>query len=142
MFAEDPPRLAWSHRGSDDYTEGIKHVTHLHGSHSFDCLEISTAGRYLVTIQLTYRFTNINPPTAVKSYVTLTKFRDNMAHLVAKSDMLVPSPRRRSGTATSQPVTIVRSDPLRVGDQICVTASHPDLIYASKIDNFFGIIRL
>lgn len=117
-------------------------MTHYHANHPFDCLEVSMDGRYLIAIQLTFRYTALNPSTAVKSYFTLTKFKNNMAFVVAKNNYMVPTPNKRIGSTVKQPVTMVRSDPLKKGDHICVTVSHPGLIYASKLDNFFGVIYL
>ena len=142
LFTESPPKLMWSHQSSDDYLDGIQHVTHYYGNHSFDCLEIPSSGRYLVAIQVTYRFTISYPSTAVRTYFTLTRFRRDAAHLVAKSEYPVQAPRLRSSATVRKSVTMVRSIVLNIGDRISVTVSHPALIYASKIDNFFGIIQL
>ena len=117
-------------------------MTHHLRNFTFDCLEITRKGRYLITIQLTYRYTDNEPSRIIKSYFTLTRFRRNEAYVIAKYDHLVPAPGKRRSNIVSQPVTMVRSDPLRYGDRVCVTVSHPGLIYASKIDNFFGIVAL
>ena len=134
--------LVWTHDGADDYLDGIDHVTQHHGNAQFDCLEAKQNGRYLISIQLTYHYSFTSPQHMVKSYFTLTRFRNDEPCLVAKSDHVVPPRNLRVKTITKQPVTMVRSDQLRKGDRLCVTASNPKLIYASKIDNFFGMVAL
>ena len=141
-FTANPPKLIWSHQGSEDYLDGINHVTHYYGNHTFDCLEIPRTERYLVTVQLTYHFTNSEPSTAVQTYFTLTRFRNHLPYIISKSDYQVPSPRLRRSNNVRQPVTMVRINPLRAKDRLCITASHLGLIYASKIDNFFGLVNL
>ena len=84
----------------------------------------------------------MKPDKAIKSYFTLTKFKDETAYVAAKSDYMIPDPSVRSNSTVKHPIIMVRSDKLESKDLICVTASHPDLIYASQIDNFFGIVAL
>ena len=142
FYTDSPPRLIWTHEGSGDYIDGVNHVTHYHGNHQYDCLETTQAGHYLIFIQLTYQYSDKLPLFMVKSYFTLTRFRNNKPYVVAKSDHVVPPRKQRIGTVTKQPFTMVRSDSLRTGDRLCVMVSNPELIYASKIDNFFGIVAL
>ena len=78
----------------------------------------------------------------VKSYFTLTIFRNNNPFVVAKSHHVIPPREKRMKTVTKQPVTMVRSNALRQGDRLCVLMSNIELIYASKIDNFFSMIAL
>ena len=138
-----PPRLVWTHFGSDDYIDGVNHVTHYHGNRQYDCLEPTQDGHYLISIQLTYLYSATSPSGMVKNYFTLTRFRNNEPpYVAAKSDHVVPPPEKRIGTVTKQPVTMVRSDLLRAGDRLCVRVRYPELIYASKIDSFFGMVAL
>ena len=100
---------------------------------------------YLITVQLTFRFGRFLalPPRTTEAYFTVTRFRHNSSLLIAKNSFMVPAPSQGSkGFLHKQPHTLVRSDLLQNGDRLCVTVSRPDLIYASKIDNFFGIISL
>ena len=131
------PKLSWSHQGSVAYLDGMNHVTH----GEYDCLEVTLDDRYLITIQITFRFTLTKPPIAVNSYFTLTRFRNHEAYLIAKSQYMVPKRSHRSGKSLV-PRTIVLSEPLRRNDLLCVAVSHPELIYASSIDNFFGTIAI
>ena len=138
----NPPILAWSHVNSDSYLDGINHVTHYHGDHAFDCLEVTRDNHYLISIQLTYRYTAAEPPEVVTSYFTLTKFSENNVVVVGKSDFTIPEPRKRNKITVKQPVILVRTDQLISGDRLCVTVAHSELIYASQIDNFFGVFSL
>lgn len=54
---------------------------------------------------------------------------------------MVPSPKYRS-EKNLVPQTMILSDKLQKDDLLCVTASHLELIYASNIDNFFGIVSI
>ena len=137
-----PPKLIWSHVSSDSFLDGINHVTHHHGDNEFDCLEVTKNNRYLVSIQLTYRYTATDPSEAVRSYFTLTKFSQGNVVLVAKSDFGVPEPKNRYDVTVRQPIIMLRSARLNNGDRLCVTVAHPELIYASQIDNFFGVYSL
>ena len=137
-----PPKLIWSHVNSDSFLEGINHVTHRHGGHDFDCLEVTRDDRYLISIQLTYRYTITLPSEAIRSYFTLTKFSGDDVVVVAKSDFSIPEPRNRNNITVKQPIIMLRSDRLSSGDRLCVTVAHPELIYASQLDNFFGVFSL
>ena len=117
-------------------------MTHRHGDHDFDCLEVTRDDRYLISIQLTYRYTATVPSEAIRSYITLTKFSGDDVVVVAKSDFSVPEPRNRNNVTVKQPLIMLRSDRLNSGDRLCVTVAHPELIYASKLDNFFGVFSL
>ena len=109
---------------------------------SYDCLEITRNDRYLISIQITFRYWPDRPSKAVETYFTLTRFRNNEKLLVAKSSFMVPAPSQRRRKLEKQPRSLVRSDLLQKGDRLCVTVSRPDLVYASTIDNFFGIVSL
>ena len=141
-FTDKSPRLVWTHKGTDDYLDGVNHVTQYHGNHQYDCLEATQDGHYLISMQLTYYYSARSPSSSVRSYFTLTRFRNNEPYVIAKSDHVVPPKAQRVATVTKQPVTVVRSDPLRKGDRLCVMMPNPKLIYASKIDNFFGMVAL
>ena len=142
FVTDNPPSLAWSHVNSDSFLDDINHVTHYHGNHTYDCLELTRDDRYIMSIQLTYRYTATTPSEAVRSYFTLTKFGGGNVVVVAKSDFTIPDPRKRNNITVKQPITMVRSDQLISGDRLCVTVAHPELIYASQIDNFFGVFSL
>lgn len=131
----------WSHVGPDSFLDGVNHVTHFYRESAFDCLESTADDLYLISIQLTYRYNATFPSEAVKSYFTLTKF-SGVITLVAKIDTMIPPPSKRYNTTVKQPVVMVRSEQLIKGDRLCVTVSHPELIYASQIDNFFGMFSL
>ena len=113
-----------------------------YGNQSLDCLEVTQSGRYLTTVQLTYIYTQNEPAKEVLTYFTLTRFRNNEPYQFAKSSHVIPAKDQRSGSAVKYPATMVRSDPFKSGDRICVTVSRADLLYVSKIDNFFGIVAL
>ena len=142
MFTEKPPRLVWSHHGSTDYLDGIKHVTHNFEGDTFDCLEIAIEGRYLITLQLTIRYTVTEPRTGLTGYVTLTNFRNNSVFIFAKTSFTIPETGKGEVATMKQPVTMIRSALIQTGDILCVAMSNPELIYISNIDNFFGLVIL
>lgn len=91
FVTDNPPSLAWSHVNSDSFLDDINHY---HGNHTYDCLELTRDDRYIMSIQLTYRYTATTPSEAVRSYFTLTKFGGGNVVVVAKSDFTIPDPLR------------------------------------------------
>lgn len=129
-------RLVWSHHGSSDFLNGVHHVTYFFNNHSFDCLKTVKTGRYFITLQVTLFYSSDKPPTLINSYVTLTRFRNNNVLVVAMKHHVIPS------NSVKQPISVVISVPLYHGDCLCATTSHPELIYLSSVDSFFGLILL
>lgn len=129
--------MVWSHKSPSSYLDGINHVTY----RGFDCLEITVDDRYLITIQLTYRFSLDKPPTSVKTYFQLVRFRNNNQYVIAQSHFMVPSRSSRS-KSNIVPHTMTLSASLLRADVLCVTARNPALIYVSMLDNFFGVVSI
>ena len=117
-------------------------MTHHFEGHTFDCLETVTDGRYLVTLQLTVRYTVTEPSAALTGYITLTIFGTDLVSIVAKTSFNIPGPEKRKASTVKQPVAMVRSVSMHTGDKLCVTVSNPELIYVSNIDNFLTFVYL
>ena len=117
-------------------------MTHYFENSVFDCLETVNEGRYLITLQLSIRYTVTEPPTGLTGYVTLTNFKNGVVFIIAKTSFTISEPGQREKSTVNQPVTIVRSASMQTGDRLCVTMSNPEIIYISNIDNFFGLVIL
>ena len=111
-------------------------MTYFFNNHSFDCLKTVKTGRYFITLQVTLFYSSDKPATLINSYVTLTRFRNNNVLVVAMKHHVIPS------NSVKQPISVVISVPLYHGDCLCATTLHPELIYLSSVDSFFGLILL